>query len=73
MADSPAFIAGQHEAQIKALYEDMASVKADVQWIREHLAERRGERRVSLYLAGTGGGIVATLVTFFGRKAFHLG
>lgn len=68
-----AYIAGQQAAQITSLSDDMVQVKADVRWIRETLAERRGERRVSLYFAATGGGIIATLVGFLGRRVLHIG
>lgn len=64
MADQ--FIAGQHDAQIRDLQADMTEVKADVKWIRESLAEQRGERRVALWaasgIAGTIGAAVSVAI-----------
>lgn len=66
MADAP-FLLGQHEAHIEVLVKDMAEVKSDVAWIKEHIAERTGERRVALWLAGSGGGFVVAFVGYIAR------
>jgi len=66
MADDK-FMLGQHEAQIDNLVIDMASVKEDVAWIKGHIAERTGERRVAFWLAGSAGGVVVTAIGFIAR------
>lgn len=65
MADE--FKLGAHEAKIEALVNDMALVKNDVAWIKEHIAERKGERRVALAFAGSAGGVVVTIIGFIAR------
>jgi hypothetical protein len=45
----------------------MTSVKSDVAWIKEHIAERTGERKVALWLAGSSGGVIVAVATFVMR------
>lgn len=66
MADSQ-FVAGQHEAIIKSLSEDMAEVKSAVQRIELHLAEKRGERKAVLWIAGSAGGVVSAVIAIAAR------
>jgi len=61
---------GRHEAQIETLVRDVGEVKADIGWIKQHLAEKKGERRVALWAASVGG---AGLATAFGIVLKKLG
>lgn len=66
MAD-PTFIAGQHEALIKQLSDDMADVKSAVLRIELHMAEKRGERKAILWMAGSAGGVVSAVIAIVAR------
>lgn len=61
------FTAGRHEAMIETLSADMADVKASVARIETTLAEKRGERRIILWLAGTVGAGASALVAVIAR------
>lgn len=71
MADAQ-FMVGQHAAQIETLSKDMALVRADVAWIRETLAEKRGERKAAVWFAATGGGVAATVLAAFAKRLLHV-
>jgi hypothetical protein len=64
------FVAGQHEAAIGALTRDMAEVKATVLRIEISLAEKRGEKRATMWIAGSVGSIVSAIVALIARR-FH--
>lgn len=66
MADQ--FDLGRHEAQIEQLANDMVEVKGDVSWIKQHLAEKKGERRVAVWAAGFIGAGVMPALGFIARK-----
>ena len=66
------FRAGRHEALIESLGTDVAQVKTDIAWIKTRLSEQTGERRVALYFAASGGGIIATLVVATARHFLKL-
>jgi len=70
MADQ--FDLGRHEALIEKLSADVATMQTDIAWIRETLAEKRGERRVAVYFAAAGGGVVATILTYVGKHILKL-
>lgn len=70
----PDFIAGRHEAQIEALDARMCRVETGVDSMNnkldgviERLAEKRGERRVVIYLAGMVGAFVSLVITVMAR------
>jgi len=55
------FILGQHENAIRTLLERTERISDDVNEIKTLLAERRGERRVALWVAGVVGAVASTL------------
>ncbi len=71
MAAEDSFDLGRHEALIERLSGDVADVKASLGRIETTLAEKRGERRMAMYLAGTVGGGVAALLGVAARR-LHL-
>lgn len=66
MADTERML-GRHEALIEQLAQDSAQMRADVRQILETLAERRGERRITLWLAGGAGAVASTIVGFVAK------
>lgn len=62
---------GEHGARLTNIETDLHEVKGDVRWIRENLAEKKGERRVALWVASLGGAGMASLFTLMLRK-LHL-
>lgn len=72
------FMTGRHEAQIAALDDRMCRVETGVESMNEKLdkvivslAEKRGERRVVVYLAGVVGAFVSLIVTVIARAVWR--
>lgn len=58
------FVLGEHNAAIEQLLQNQQIIQRDIGEIRQILAERRGERRVALWVASAGGAILVFLVRF---------
>ncbi|HEX7019006.1 MAG TPA: hypothetical protein VF159_03280 [Gemmatimonadaceae bacterium] len=63
------FTLGQHEQAINQLSSDVKEIKATVLRIELALAEKRGERRVALWLASAAGTAAAAAVSLLFKLA----
>lgn len=62
------FRLGENSAAIKLMLASQSRMELDIAEIRSALAERKGERRVSVYIAGGLGSVAMFLLTLIGRK-----
>ena len=65
------FNLGRHEALITELVNGQREIFKRLGEIEDILAEQRGARKVALWAAGMGGGIVSTIGTLFLKNVFH--
>ena len=59
---------GALESKTEILLERSERVEASLQAINNHLSERKGERRVTLWLAGAVGGVISAAGAALLRK-----
>jgi hypothetical protein len=52
---------------IDLVLSDIREMRDDIVWIKTHLAERKGERRVALWVASSGGAGLATILAALAR------
>lgn len=62
------FKLGEHESTLQTLITGQERMQKDVQRILVVLAEKRGERRVGIWVAGLVGGLASALGGAFLRK-----
>jgi hypothetical protein len=67
---SDAYKIGEHEAKIDMLVTGMAQLQQDVSDIKSTLAEKRGERRVGLWVSSTASGAIGAVMTLLLRWWF---
>lgn len=64
MAAAEDFTLGEHNAAIRQLLRDQRQMREDLAEIRVILAERRGERRATLWFVSTTGALIGAAVAF---------
>jgi hypothetical protein len=62
------FDLGRHDALIEQLVKGQEAMQKDIEWIKTRMAEQRGERRVALWAASAGGGLLVTISGFVAKK-----
>ena len=68
---NPDFMLGQHAATLETLVESQLAMRGEIQQILSALSERKGERRMLLWLVGLIGsasGAISTLLIFLLKK-----
>jgi hypothetical protein len=62
------FTLGEHEADIRALIEGQGRIERDIAAIKDTLAERKGERRMVVWLVGGASTLASVIVSYILSK-----
>lgn len=65
------FNLGRHEALIERLVESQTELITRITSIEHILAEKRGERRIALWVASSAGGAIGGLTALLTKLAHH--
>lgn len=65
------FNLGRHEALIQQIADTQTTVVLRLTNIEHLLAEKRGERRVAIWVASSVGGLIGTAATLLAKLAHH--
>jgi hypothetical protein len=68
MQKSQDFVAGEHEASIKLILKGQEAMQADITEIKLAVAERKGERRMVMWIVGGVSTMASVVISWFAAR-----